>query len=206
MLKSIFQDTFDGMRGENKFLRIAVLGLMALMVVQFWSTATKEQVVAIVPPTMTEKGWVSETDSSGTYSDAWVLYVAMMLGNVTPDNAEVVKSAIGPILHPEIYQNVMTVLADQIQSIRKDRVSMAFQPDKVLRDSEKRNRFYVTGRAVTEGPTGDKSRTARTYEIELAIKDFKPVIEWISTYAGAPRTSDVLARERAVEERRQRAE
>lgn len=206
MLKSVFEDTFDGMRGENKFLRLSIVALMVLMVVQFWSTASKDEVVAIVPPTMSEKGWVSQTDSSSTYSDAWVLYVAMMLGNVTPDNAEVVKSAIGPILDPEIYQNVMTVLSDQIQSIRKDRVSMAFQPDKVLRDSEKPNLFYVTGRAVTEGPTGEKSRTARTYEVELSIKDFKPVIEWLSTYTGAPRTAAVLARERSAEERRQRAE
>ncbi len=202
MLKAAFQNTFDGMRGENKFLRFAVAGLVVLMFAQSCSNATKQEPIAIVPPTMTEKGWVSRTESSSSYSEAWVLYIAMMLGNVTPSNATIIKDALGPLLHPEIYQDVMKVLDDQIFLIRQDRVSLNFEPEKVLRDSTNENRFYVTGRSVSEGPSGEKTRTVRTYEIDFSITNYKPRIDWLATNSGSPRTPDVLQREEAIKERK----
>ncbi|MCY1311999.1 hypothetical protein D9M70_623780 [compost metagenome] len=54
---------------------------------------------------------------------------------------------------------------------------------------------------MTQGPTGDKRRTNRTYEFELKIRDYKPVIGWLSTNSGDPRTADVIERERAKEEK-----
>jgi conjugal transfer pilus assembly protein TraE len=202
MLKEAFEKTFDGMRGENKFLRFAAAALVVLLFAQSCANASKDEPIAIVPPTMTEKGWVSQTESSSSYTDAWVLYVGMMLGNVTPSNASIVKDALGPLLHPEIYQDVMEVLDEQIFLIRQDRVSLSFEPEKVLRDSTNENRFYVTGRSVSEGPTGDKTRTVRTYEIDFSISNYKPRIDWLATYAGSPRTPDVLAREQAMAERK----
>lgn len=204
MLNGMFEKTFDGMRGENKFLRMIVAALVVLVLVQSCTNASKDEVITIVPPTLAEQGWVSKTQASSAYTDAWVLYVSMMLGNVTPSNAEIVKEALGPLLHPEIYQNVMKVLDDQIALIRQDRVSMSFEPEKVLRDSTNENRYYITGRSVSEGPTGDKSRTSRTFEIDFAMANYKPRIDWIATYAGSPRTPDVLAREQATKERETR--
>lgn len=204
MLSGFFEKSFDGMRGENKFLRMIVAALVVLVLVQSCSNASKDEIITIVPPTLAEKGWVSASQASGEYSDAWVLYISMMLGNVNPSNATIVKDALGPLLHPEIYQNVMKVLDDQIALIRQDRVSMSFEPEKVLRDSTNENRFYITGRSVSEGSTGDKTRTSRTFEVDFSISNYKPQIDWIATYAGAPRTPDVLAREQATKDRETR--
>lgn len=204
MLASIFEKTFDGMRGENKFLRLAAAALLVLLFAQACNNANRSEIIAVVPPTMTEKGWLSKTEASSSYTDAWVLYVGMMLGNVTPSNATIVKDALGPILHPEIFQDVMKVLDEQIFLIRQDRVSLSFEPEKVFRDAVNPNRFYVTGRSVSEGPTGEKTRTSRTYEIDFTISDYKPRIEWLTTYTGAPRSPDVIAREQAIQERKDR--
>lgn len=204
MLNGFFEKTFDGMRGENKFLRFIVTALVILVLVQSCANAAKDEIITIVPPTLAEQGWVSKTEASSAYTDAWVLYISMMLGNVTPSNAEIVKEALGPLLHPEIYQNVMKVLDDQITLIRQDRVSMSFEPEKVLSDPTNEKRYYITGRSVSEGPTGDKTRTARTFEIDFAMVNYKPQIDWIATYAGSPRTPDVIAREKATEERKTR--
>lgn len=208
LLKSL-STSFDGMRGENQFLRIAVAALLLSNLLVSCSALNRDEVVTVVPPTLTEKSWVSKSQSDGEYTDAWALYIAMLLGNVTPHNAAVVKDAIGPILDESIYQETMTVLDKQIHQIRQDRVSLSFEPQKVLRDNVNAHKFYVTGRSVSEGPAGDKKRNNRTYEFELKIRDYKPVLTWIGTNSGDARTPDVIEREeskaakQAERERRQ---
>lgn len=201
-----FTKSFTETRGENKFLRILVAVLIAGILWVTFSSANKDQVIMLVPPTLAEKGWVSSTQSSAEVANAWVLYVAMLLGNVTPANAGIVKDALGPILAADIQREVMEALDVQIQQIRADKISLAFEPERIVRDESNDNRFYVTGRATSEGPTGEKKRTVRTYEMDFAIEGYRPTISWINTYGSTPRTSDVVAREQAREETRQRRE
>jgi len=202
MLISNLKNSFDGMRGENQFLRLMLLALVITNGMSACSALKKDEIITVVPPTLTEQAWVSKTQSESAYTEAWALYIAMMLGNVTPANASIVKDALGPLLHPDIYQSTMDVLDKQIFQIRQDRVSLSFEPQKVLRDTVNPNRFFVTGRSVSEGPAGDKHRTNRTYEVDLQIKNYKPELSWINTNTGAPRTQDVIDREQKVETRK----
>lgn len=201
MLLRSLKKTFDGMRSENQFLRLCIAGLIFGNVVVSCTAMTKDEIVSIVPPTLTEKAWLSKSQASSEYTEAWAFYIANMIGNVTPSNATVVKDAIGPLLDSSIYQSVMNVLDNQIRQIRQDRVSLSFEAEKVLRDNVNHNKLYVTGRSVSEGPAGDKKRTARTYEMELKIVNYKPVLSWISTNTGDARTSDVIEREEAKAKR-----
>lgn len=201
MLLSNLKNSFDGMRGENKFLRMIVAAMAVALVASSCSAMKKDQIITIVPPTLTDKAWVSQTQSSSEYTTAWAMYVGMLLGNVTPANATIIKDALGPILHPDIYQSTMAVLDKQIFQIRQDRVSLSFEPQKVLRDSVKENRFFITGNSISEGPAGGKRRTTRTYEIDLEIKNYKPVITWINTNSGDARTQDVLDREKKMQDK-----
>jgi len=202
MLISNLKDSFDGMRGENKFLRLALFVLVISNLAVSCTALQKDEIVTLVPPTLQEKSWVSKTQSDSQYSESWALYIAMLLGNVTPANAVVVKEALGPLMSPDLYQSAMGVLDKQIHQIRQDRVTMSFEPQKVLRDTVNPNRFFVTGRSVSEGPAGDKKRTNRTFEIELRIKDYKPQLTWISTNTGDARTQDVIDREEKQEARK----
>ena len=205
MLLKYFEKSFDGMRGENKFMRIAVAALIILLFAQHCSTSNKSEIITVVPPTLAEKSWLSETQASAEYVESWAMYVSMLLGNVNPANADVAKDAIGQLLSPDIFQNVMTVMDDQIHKIRQDRVSMTFEPEKILRDGVQSDLFYVTGRSISEGPTGDKTRVNRTYEVRVMMKNYRPSVTWVQTYTGSPRTPDVIEKEKALEERRARA-
>lgn len=197
MILKTMKNTFDGMRGENQFLRLALAGALVANVVTSCAVMNREEIVSIVPPTLTEHAWVSKSTASAEYIESWAFFVASLIGNVTPHNATVVKDALGPLLDQDIYQNVMSVLDQQIHQIRQDRVTLAFEPEKVLRDNTNPNKLYVTGRSVSEGPSGGKKRVSRTYELELTIKNYKPVITWVSTNTGDARTADVVAREDA---------
>lgn len=201
MLATNMKQSFDGMRGENQFLRLVVMALAVCLLVVGFAAVTKDVVVTVVPPTLTEKAWVSKTEAGAEYTEAWALYIAMMIGNVTPSNASIVKDAIGPLLESSIYQDTMNVLDKQIHQIRQDRVTLSFEPQKVLRDSVNANKFFVTGRSIAEGPTGEKKRGNRTYELELQIKNYKPVLSWISTNSGNAKTQDIIEREEAKQKR-----
>lgn len=201
MLAKNLKDTFDTLRGEAKFLRMVVLGLIVANLFVSCVAISRDQVVTVVPPTLAEQSWVSKARAGEEYTEAWAMYIAMLLGNVTPSNATVVKEAIGPILDPGIYQNVMEVLDHQIFLIRQDRVSLGFEPQKVLRDNANPNKFFVVGRSVSEGPIGDKKQQARTYEMELVIRNYRPLLSWINTYSGDARSQDVIDREAAMNER-----
>ena len=209
MLFGKMQETFDGMRNDNRFMRIVIVGLLVSNVVVGCNALTKDSIVTVVPPTLTEKGWLSSNQASQEMTEAWALYIATMLGNVTPSNAEVIKNAIGPILDSSIYQEVMEVLDKQIQLIRQDRVTLSFEPAKILRDNVNRNKLYVSGVSISEGPSGAKKRTDRTYEFEIIIKNYQPRLTWIGTNSGEARTQDVIEREKAAAakqaEREQRA-
>lgn len=201
MLFGSLKNSFQGMRSEVQFTRIAlVLAIISTMVTSC-SALRRDQPVVVVPPTLTEKAWVSKTQAEDEYTSAWALYIAMMLGNVTPSNADIVKQAIGPLLDPSIYQETMAAMDKQILQIRQDRVSTHFEGQKVLRDTINTNKFFVSGHSVAEGPAGDRKRENRTYEVELKIHDYRPVITWISTNTGDPRTQDVLDREAQNAER-----
>ena len=55
MLLKYFEKSFDGMRGENKFMRIAVAALIILLFAQHCSTSNKSEIITVVPPTLAEK-------------------------------------------------------------------------------------------------------------------------------------------------------
>lgn len=201
MLARNLKDTFDTLRGEAKFLRMVVLGLIVANLFVSCVAISRDQVVTVVPPTLAEQSWVSKTKAGEEYTEAWAMYIAMLLGNVTPSNATVVKDALGPILDSGIYQDVMEVLDHQIFLIRQDRVSLGFEPQKVLRDNANPNKFFVVGRSVSEGPIGEKKRQSRTYEMELVIRNYRPLLSWLNTYSGEARSQDVIDRETKMNER-----
>lgn len=54
------------------------------------------------------------------------------------------------------------------------------------------------------GPTGKPVRDNKTYELDLRVKNYKPVLYFIDVYSGAPRTEDVIRREEKAGEARKR--
>ncbi|MFB8832025.1 TraE/TraK family type IV conjugative transfer system protein [Azotobacter sp. CWF10] len=84
MLAKNLKDTFDTLRGEAKFLRMVVLGLIVANLFVSCVAISRDQVVTVVPPTLAEQSWVSKTKAGEEYTEAWAMYIAMLLGNVTP--------------------------------------------------------------------------------------------------------------------------
>ena len=125
-----------------------------------------------------------------------------MFGNVTPSNVGFIKDRIDRLLSPAIYNDVVNVLEMQSQQIRNDRVSIRFEP-RFVEYEPKSEKVFVYGYSFTKGMSNESEvRTDRTYEFEIAISNYIPVIDFMDTYEGRPRTEDVLERLQRREERR----
>lgn len=202
----IFKKNFNGTVSENKFLRLCLVGNFAVTFLLAIFVFTKDTVVAITPPTLTENAWVSANQASQEYTEAWALYIANVVGNVRPRTSAMVRETIEPLLDASIYQDVINKIEQQVGEIKRDRVVISFEAVGVSREKNNPNKFFVEGRSLMQGPNGKPIRSNATYEVELEIHNYKPIIKFLDTYEGKPRTEDVLRREEKSQDARKRME
>lgn len=206
MILSKLKKNIAETRQENSFLKMLVAGLVLINGVLVVGMISQEPVNTVIPPTMTEQGWIDSNSASDEYTEAWALYVATVVGNVNPSTAGMIRTTLEPLLDNSIYQDVVNAVEKQVNQIRQDRVVIKFEPKEVLRERQNMNKFFVVGRSVMTGPNGRPKRSNITYEIEMKIKNYKPSITYMSTYSGRPKTEDVVRREKASNDAKARME
>ncbi|MCB5162643.1 type IV conjugative transfer system protein TraE [Marinomonas algarum] len=192
-----YMQSWEGTQNENKWSRIFIVGLIAAVVVLSLMLTSKKTIVTIQPFTLKNEAWVTEANASQSYKEAWGFALAQLLGNVTPTNVDFIKERLAGLLSPKIYSDVMSAIDVQAQEIRLDRVTIRFEPRFVEyeKDSEK---VFVYGTSFTKGLSKDSEiSTDRTYEFDIAVSNYIPVVDFIDTYKGRPRTEKVLERLRS---------
>ncbi|HHU2342153.1 TPA: TraE/TraK family type IV conjugative transfer system protein, partial [Escherichia coli] len=86
--------TWEGTQTENKWGRIFQGGLIAIVFLLVVQVFSKETIVTIQPFTLTEEAWVTKSNASQSYKEAWGFAFAQLLGNVTPGTVDFVKERI----------------------------------------------------------------------------------------------------------------
>ena len=140
-------------------------GLLLCTIAEGVALARDRRAVVIVPEGLTHEARLSASRADEPYLSSWSYYLAGLLGNVTPGTSGYIKDALGPRLAPEVYQSVISALAEQVRRITEDRVTLSFIP-KYSRFEEKSGKYFV----------------------------FQPYLTWIETYEGEPRTLEMEER------------
>lgn len=201
-----FLQTWRGTRLENQSQRWTILALIVSNIVIGLVALGRGATVSVsVPPGLSDPITISRSDSDVDYQNAWGLFLATLLGNVTPGNADVVKKAVEPLLAPAIYRDAVRVLTEQVEAIKRDRVAMRFEPRQVKFELAS-GKVFVEGFSVVSGTAGKEDRNPRTYEFLVKVKNYRPVIEHMNNYIGVARTSGELERIDRFEESKQRIE
>lgn len=206
MKLSQFLQTWRGTRLENRAQRWTILALILCnFIVGLVALGRGATVSVSVPPGLNESITVSRGDGDLDYQQAWGYFLATLLGNVTPANADVVKKAIEPLLAPAIYRDAVRVLTEQVEAIKRDRVAMRFEARQVKFEVSS-GKVFVEGFSVVSGAAGKEERNPRTYEFLIKVKNYRPIIEHIDNYLGTARTSGELQRLDRLEESKRRIE
>tara|TARA_R110002051_G_scaffold299268_1_gene366396 strand:- start:5614 stop:6237 length:624 start_codon:yes stop_codon:yes gene_type:complete len=196
--------TWNGALTENRWHRLINLVFAVALVLALVKAFTVDTIVTIKPYTLNEDAWVSQNQSSQSYKESWGMLLASLTGNVTPGSVNFVKERIEPLLSPQIYRDVMEALEVQALSIRRDRVTMRFEPRAVEYEPES-DVVFVYGNSYVQGATGDPVPEERTYEYIIDIRNYAPVVTHIETYSGRPRTERVRQQmERQLEREEER--
>lgn len=183
-----FLGTWRGLQWETRFLRIAVVGLVLANLGGAYALVNAERTVVLVPPVLEGEVNIARDSASQEVREAWALYIAQLLGNATPATAPILERVIEPLLAPRLRQPVMTALSQQVGEIQRERVRMDYQVRAITHDP-KTNRVYISGTQTTTGPGGNPKSQTRTYEFDIAFRNFRPTIEHIDVYAEEPRVA-----------------
>ena len=191
-----YLETFQGLKAENRWNRVVILGLLGLCLGETAMLAVRPTVVTIKPWTLSQDAQITERSASQSYIEAWGLALAELLGNVTPSTADFIATRLGPLLDPSIYHEVIDAVQANAEELRNDRVSMRFEPRRVTFEKST-GKVFVTGTSyVRQGMSLESEKAMqRTYEFVIRISNYAPVITYIDTYQGRAKTVDVERRE-----------
>lgn len=174
---------------SSKNLIIAVLIITNAVAVFGWFRS--KETVVLVPPTLDQRVQVSSDKASEGYKTSWAVHVAMLMGNVTPGNADFITDHISGILSPEAYRAIKSDLAEQISDIKEDSITVSFQPRQTTYETDT-DKIFVYGEFKSVGPTGKPKVFMRTYEMQIAMRFGRPWVTHFMPYTGQPKTLQAL--------------
>jgi len=181
--------TLKGFEDQTQWQRYAILGLGLSNSLTALALLFQHTPVILVPPTLPGEVEVALNHGSSSLKESWGLYLAELLGNVTPGNATFIERSLGPLLDARIYPEVMAILATEVEALKMDRVSVRFKSREVLYDATM-DRVFVTGELTSQGPGSAPESRPRTYEFRIGFRHYRPVIEHIDVYPGEPRLKE----------------
>ena len=182
-----FLATWRGTALENRIWRIAIIVLAVSNLVLVGLVGQVERTVVLVPPVLEGEVTIARDYASQEVEEAWGLYVAELLGNVSPQTVDVLTRVLDPLLSGGLRREVAKAIATQTEEIKRENVSMRFLPRSVTYDIATRT-VYVTGQHKTEGPAAKPVSNERTYELRVEFRNYRPVITHLAVYRGEPKT------------------
>ncbi len=170
-----------------------VLGIAVLLL--SFQLLTKKDRVVLVPPYLDERVEVAWKEASSPYLRSFGLYVATLIGNVTPKNIAFVRDHLSVFMGPKAYAPVRAALT----SLSQDRLFQEganiryFSPNDIVWEKET-SRVFILGRETVANPNNAQPTIVnKVYEMTILMYDGKPVITTLTNYAGQqPRTQKWL--------------
>ena len=183
--------TWEGALSENRFHRFAMAGLIVVVFVLVVMVSGKSERIVMQPVTLKSDAWVEKSTASREYKESWALYLALLMGNVTPEKGDFIIERLKPLLSNRIYNDTINALERQIEDIKQNRATFRFEANDVKyeRATEK---IFVTGMSFEKGSAGDEERTQKTFEYKIRVEQYTPKVTWLDTYQGRARTQERL--------------
>ena len=168
---------------DNRYLRVVAVVLSMLTLALGFGLVFRKQIVVIVPSNDLTKSTYTATSADQGALSSWGLYVATLLGNVTPSNGDFVANELGHLLAPSIYKKVMSSISDQVAKIQQDQLTLQFSPSAVAFNKSK-DEVSVDGCLTTTDSHGSQHRQELTYHIYFTVVNYQPHVVGLTTTDG----------------------
>lgn len=181
--------SWNAARRDLRLLWTVVVVQAAALVVLAVVALDDDVSVVLVPPTLAQEGWVGRSGASPEYHQAIALYLADTLGNVRPETVAFKQEVLGRYVEPTLYGDLMARMVEERDRMKADQVSIGFEARSTTYD-EATGRTFVTGISTVRSVTGAKRTETRTYEFEIRVSGWWPLVHHLRTYAGPPQVGD----------------
>lgn len=194
--------TIDLALKNNTYLLFSNVILAGLLAASVTANLSSHERVTLVPPQLDKQAEISWNSADANYMKAFGLYVASMVGNITPKNVKLTADAIGAHLDAEIYAPVRSQILSLAndETFQRSNAMNYFAPSSVTYevDEQKRNKVFVVGTLTTVGfNQNDNTRpdgNPVVYEIGVKIQAGRPIITSFTSYQGKqPHTAKWVA-------------
>jgi conjugal transfer pilus assembly protein TraE len=187
--------SWRGTQVENRIARWVIVLLACAVLYQALQVSRIERTVVLVPPEVNEAIEISRTRASREAQESWALYLAQLLGNVTAETAPFLRDILEPLLAGNLRQDVLDLLTDQVEDIRRERLDMRFEPREIAYEASSQH-TYVTGKHTTRGPGVVRPHEQiRTYEVRVDYRNYRPLITFLDVYPGEPKLPSAREKE-----------
>ena len=169
MLKKFYKNNLDKYILENITFRFITSALLIVIVFLIWiiiSRTNTEKIVFMPPKVMAQEFWISGNEVSKSYLEEMAQFIAFNLMNVTKSNAISNIDNLMPLIEPEFYNKVKTVLVEQNEYIVDNAISRTFFLSQVNADTKGIIEVY----GVVKDIIGDKVITSKQYIINIGYK------------------------------------
>jgi conjugal transfer pilus assembly protein TraE len=176
-----FFSSYSGVIQENRIWRALALVLVTANLVLGTVAFSRRETVVLVPANLSKEVRVGVAVGDRDYRETWGLFFAQLLGNVTPKTIDFVLERVGKCLSPGIYQETLKAMYAQAKELKVNNLAISFEPAEVAYD-EKTDRVLVKGIALLKGAFGAPQTLARTYELGIEVRDYRPVLTYLASY------------------------
>ena len=164
---------------ENFFLRSVTLLLGISLVITTLMLSVKTERILLVPPKMTKEFWVERERVAPEYMEQMGVFIATLVGNLSPGNAEFnVNMLIKHYLDPS-HQNpeVIQELLNQAAYIKKNNITQAFFPSSISIVDPENMKVRVEGSNIINIGTARVSGEKASYLIRFNARNYKLYVE-----------------------------
>ncbi|QMI49771.1 TraE/TraK family type IV conjugative transfer system protein [Burkholderia sp. MBR-1] len=182
-------DTMESLARSSMILNL-ILGVGLLMAIG--KILQMHERIVLTPPHLTEKAEIAWNAANEGYMKPWGLFVASMLGSITPGTSTFIRDALEPFFDPAIWPQIST----QIMSINDDPsytrtgTINVFTPKDLIWEPGTQ-KIFVHGTLATTAYRNTTIPLAQfdvTYEMVMQIRRGLPMITGFTSYIGMPRT------------------
>lgn len=191
--------TWENSVRANLMLSAACVIMAVITSFSAITALTRHERIVIVPAGLAGKTAVGWSSADASYYKAFGLFIATLIGNITPHNVKFVADALSPYMSTSVYSNVreqMLTLATSA-SFKDSASATRFVPASVIYEPDT-HKIFVQGQMLLTSALSSNN-TDLVYEMILDIHDGQPMVTAITSYNGVqPHTEEWLEHEKSI--------
>lgn len=169
------------------YMGVAVVIMAATNIWLVSMLAKKEVTTIVTPPSFTQQISMRGEQVSESYQSMWSMFVAEMIGNISPSRMEIVLQTMQRMIPISDWVEVKEQMTSQLARLKIRKIEEKFSVKDVSIDPITKVVWVTGDKETTSIRTGRSVSEMWTFEVRIDANSVgSPVIKHLKQYAGAP--------------------